>query len=245
MWKSITGIPARADHRGGPDVRRGAETASILYCMGITQHTTGTDNVKSLANLAMLCGQPGHRGRRRESARGQNNVQGACDMGGLAQCLHRLPARWTIRPPAGAWKRPGAFPVFRTRPGLTVTEMIPRAHDGRLKALYMVGENPLVSDPDLNHAAESLDQLDFLVVQDIFLTETARAGRCGAAVGLLCRKGRHLHQHGATGPTGPQSRRRRRARPGKTGPSSAIWPAGWDIPWSMIPAGPSWRKSAG
>jgi formate dehydrogenase major subunit/formate dehydrogenase alpha subunit len=141
--------------------------------MGITQHTTGTDNVKSLANLAMLCGHLGMPGGGVNPLRGQNNVQGACDMGGLpdvfsgyqkvadAQARQRMAAAWKVAD-------------LPEKPGMKVTQMLPAAHDGTLKAMYIIGENPLVSDADLNHAEKSLARLEFLVVQDIFLTETAR-----------------------------------------------------------------------
>ena len=149
-----------------------APAASILYAMGITQHITGTDNVKSLANLSMLCGNVGIRGGGVNPLRGQNNVQGACDMGGLPnvytgyQQVGDLAARTRMQNAWGVARLPEA-------PGLTVTEMMQEAHQGRLKALYIIGENPMISDPNLNHARESLENLDFLVVQDIFMTETA------------------------------------------------------------------------
>ncbi len=150
----------------------GAKTASILYCMGITQHTTGTDNVKSLANLAMVCGTLGKPGGGVNPLRGQNNVQGACDMGGLPNVYT---AYQPVTDLANAKKMEDAWGVtgLPTKVGLTVTKMIPKAHDGELKSLFIIGENPLVSDPDLNHAEKSIANLDFLVVQDIFLTETA------------------------------------------------------------------------
>jgi formate dehydrogenase alpha subunit len=170
--EKITGIPA-ADLIEAARLYAGAKPASILYCMGITQHTTGTDNVKSLANLAMLCGHIGMPGGGVNPLRGQNNVQGACDMGGLPDVFsgyqkvtdegarRRMTAAWNVE----------RLPAFA---GLKVTQMLPAAHAGTLKAMYIIGENPLVSDPDLNHAEKSLRNLDFLVVQDIFLTETAR-----------------------------------------------------------------------
>jgi len=168
----ITGIPA-SDLIEAARMYAGAKPASILYCMGITQHTTGTDNVKSLANLAMLCGHLGMPGGGVNPLRGQNNVQGACDMGGLPdvfsgyQKVADAPARERM---AAAWKVVG----LPEKPGMKVTQMLPAAHDGTLKAMYIIGENPLVSDADLNHAEKSLRTLDFLVVQDIFLTETAQ-----------------------------------------------------------------------
>jgi formate dehydrogenase alpha subunit len=150
-----------------------APAASILYAMGITQHTTGTDNVKSLANLAMLCGNVGVPGGGVNPLRGQNNVQGACDMGALPnvytgyQKVVDLAVRSRMETAWGVENLP-------RKEGLPVTEMMEKAHEGILSALYIVGENPMVSDPNLNHAAEILENLDFLVVQDIFLTETAR-----------------------------------------------------------------------
>jgi formate dehydrogenase alpha subunit len=172
LVESIAGIPA-ADLAAAARLYAGAGSSSILYCMGITQHTNGTNNVKSLANLAMLCGHLGMAGGGVNPLRGQNNVQGACDMGGLpnvfsgyqnvadAAARQRMEAAWNV----------SGLPE---KPGLKVTEMLPAAHDGRFKALYIIGENPLVSDADLNHAEASLQHLEFLVVQDIFLTETAR-----------------------------------------------------------------------
>jgi formate dehydrogenase major subunit len=170
--EKITGIPTR-ELIDAARLYAKAERASILYCMGITQHTTGTDNVKSLANLAMLCGHMGIAGGGVNPLRGQNNVQGACDMGGLPDVYSGY--QKVIDPVlrqhmAEAWN----VAELPDQPGLKATQMIPAAHDGTLKALYIIGENPLVSDPDVNHAEKSLNNLDFLVVQDIFLTETAR-----------------------------------------------------------------------
>ena len=170
--EKISGIPARSIVEVAEIFAR-ARAGSILYCMGITQHITGTDNVKSLANLAMLCGNLGIEGGGVNPLRGQNNVQGACDMGGLPNVFtgyqpvtnddvrQRLEEKWQVSDLSG-------------KPGLTVTDMVPKAHSGEIKALYIIGENPLVSDPDLNHAEKSFSNLDFLVVQDIFLTETAK-----------------------------------------------------------------------
>ncbi len=170
--ESITGIPAEQLERAAR-LYAGAKPGTILFCMGITQHTTGTDNVKSLANLAMLCGNIGVEGGGVNPLRGQNNVQGACDMGGLPNVFSGYQSVSDI---ASRQKMEQAWGVsdLPDKPGLKVTEMIPKAHDGSLKALYIVGENPLVSDPDLNHAEKSIDRLEFLVVQDIFLTETAK-----------------------------------------------------------------------
>ncbi len=170
--EEITGIPKEKLEEAAR-VYAQAKAASILYAMGITQHRTGTDNVKSLANLAMLCGNVGVRGGGVNPLRGQNNVQGACDMGGLPNVYtgYQKVADLAVRARmAEAW---GVKEVPQ-EPGLTVTEMMDSAHEGKIKALYIIGENPMVSDPNLNHAEEGLKKVDFLVVQDIFLTETAR-----------------------------------------------------------------------
>ena len=169
--EKITGIP-QSDLIAAARMYAGAKAASILYAMGITQHTTGTDNVKSLANLAMLCGNVGVEGGGVNPLRGQNNVQGACDMGGLPNVYtgyQRVTDAAVRERMAKAWN----VSSLPDKPGLTVMEMGNAASEGKLKALYIIGENPLLSDPDLHHARETAKKLDFVVVQDIFLTETA------------------------------------------------------------------------
>jgi len=150
-----------------------ANPASIFFAMGITQHRTGTDNVKSLANLSMLCGNVGVPGGGVNPLRGQNNVQGACDLGALPNVFSGYQ---TVNDPVLRERMAGAWNVesLPERPGLTVTEMVMGAGEGKIRALYIIGENPLVSDPDLNHAEKALANLDFLVVQDIFLSDTAK-----------------------------------------------------------------------
>lgn len=149
-----------------------ADNASILYAMGITQHISGTSNVLSIANLAMLCGQVGKPKAGVNPLRGQNNVQGSCDMGALPG---DLPGYQKIVQAGVIEKFERAWGVTLPRhPGLTVSQMMEAAHQGELKALYVLGENPMVSDPDTNHIEHALKSLDFLVVQDIFLTETAQ-----------------------------------------------------------------------
>ncbi len=169
--EEITGIPA-GDIREAARLYANAEKASILYCMGVTQHSTGTDGVKSMANLAMLCGNVGIEGGGVNPLRGQNNVQGACDMGALPDvfpayqkvALDEVRGRFEK-----AWGRP-----LSAKPGLTVVEIMNAAHEGDVKALYVMGENLMLSDPDLKHVEEALEKLDFLVVQDIFLSDTAK-----------------------------------------------------------------------
>jgi formate dehydrogenase alpha subunit len=152
-----------------------ARPASILYAMGITQHTSGTDNVKSLGNLAMLCGNIGVEGGGVNPLRGQNNVQGACDMGGLPNVYtgyQKVDVDEVREKFAKAWGIPAED--LDSAPGLKLTEMFPAAAEGKLKAMYIMGENPMVSDPDLGHIEHCIEALDFFVVQDIFLTETAK-----------------------------------------------------------------------
>ena len=145
-----------------------AERASILYCMGVTQFTHGVDNVKSCCNLALITGNIGKRGTGVNPLRGQNNVQGACDMGALPDVF------------PGYQKVNVAYEKFEEiwgvelnhEMGLTIPEMIKKAGK-EIKFLYIMGENPMISDPDIKHVEKALKSLDFLVVQDIFLTETA------------------------------------------------------------------------
>ena len=146
--------------------------AMIVYSMGITQHTTGVDNVKSLANLAMLTGHVGFESTGVNPLRGQNNVQGACDLGALPNVFsgyqsvenneirEKFEKRWGVED----------LPV---KTGLTVTEIFKKAQEGKIKGLYIMGENPVISDPDSNNVRRALQNLEFLVVQDIFLSETA------------------------------------------------------------------------
>jgi formate dehydrogenase alpha subunit len=165
--EEISGIPAEKI-RAAARIYAQAETACIVYSMGITQHTTGVDNVLSTANLAMLTGNIGKKSSGVLPLRGQNNVQGSCDMGALPNVYSgyqqvadenmriKFEEAWDIHLP--------------TTPGITLTEML---HDN-IKALYIMGENPVISDPDANHVKQALKNKEFLVVQDIFLTETAQ-----------------------------------------------------------------------
>ncbi len=168
--EKISGIPAQTIK----DIAKlfgQAETASLFYSMGITQHTTGTDNVWSTANLQMLCGNLGKNGGGVNPLRGQCNVQGACDMGALAVVF---PGYQKVVDPKAVEKFEKAWNCkLSNKPGLTVTEMIEAADSGKVKALYVMGENPMLSDPDVNHVKKALEKVDFMVVQDIFLTETA------------------------------------------------------------------------
>lgn len=169
--EEITGI-SQADLRAIAETYAKAGKGSIVYAMGITQHVTGTENVLSLANLAMLTGNIGRLNTGVNPLRGQNNVQGACDMGGLPNVYtgyQSVADEAVAKKFEQAWNTP-----LSRKPGLTIMEMFQAVDEGELKALYIMGENPLVSDPDLHHVEKALEKLELLVVQDIFLTETAK-----------------------------------------------------------------------
>ena len=169
--EQITGIPA-PDLVAAARMYAQAERGSIVYAMGITQHTTGTDNVMSCANLAMLTGNVGREGTGVNPLRGQNNVQGACDVGCLPNVYpgYQVVTNEAVRDKfRKAW---GNVPA-NAGVGLTMTQMVDAIEEGRLRALYIMGENPVLADADAEHLRQALSKLDFLVVQDIFPTETA------------------------------------------------------------------------
>jgi len=169
--EQITGVPAEKVAEAARMYATNSP-ATTLYAMGITQHSHGTDNVMAIANLAMLTGNIGKPSSGVNPLRGQNNVQGACDLGALPNVY---PGYQSVAEPAIKEKFENAWGAsLSDKPGLTVTEMLDAAHDGRIKALYIVGENPPLSEPDASHALEALKKVDFLVVQDIFLSETAQ-----------------------------------------------------------------------
>jgi formate dehydrogenase major subunit len=146
--------------------------ASIFYAMGITQHSHGTDNVMAVANLALLTGSVGKPSTGVNPLRGQNNVQGACDMGALPDVYsgyQRVADPQARHKFEMAWQRPLPAEI-----GLTHVEIFDAIDRGDIKALYLVGENPLLTEANANHVRQGLEKLDFLVVQDIFLSETAR-----------------------------------------------------------------------
>jgi len=168
--EKITSVAA-ADIEKAARLFAEAEKAGIYYTMGITQHTSGTDNVLALANLALLTGNLGRHAAGLNPLRGQNNVQGASDMGcnpvnlpgyqrvDNDEARQRIGAIWGHEP--------------GSEPGLTATEMTHAMLDGKIAAMWIMGENPVLSDPNLTHVVAALQKLDFLLVQDIFMTETA------------------------------------------------------------------------
>lgn len=146
--------------------------AMIVYSMGITQHTTGVDNVKSLANLAMVTGHLGFECTGVNPLRGQNNVQGSCDAGALPNVYsgyQQVADDAQRKKFEQCWEIEG----LPAKPGLTVTEIVTAVGSGKVKGLYIMGENPVISDPDSHHVRECLSRAEFLVAQDIFLTDTA------------------------------------------------------------------------
>lgn len=168
----ITGVPAELIEKAARIYATGPNSA-IFYTMGITQHVTGTNNVRSLANLALLCGMLGRPGTGVNPLRGQNNVQGACDMGALPNVFtgyQKVDSAEVREKFKGHWN--GV--EMPTSAGKTVMKMMEAAGRGEMKGLFIMGENPMVTDPDTNHVRHSLENLDLLVVQDIFLTETAQ-----------------------------------------------------------------------
>jgi formate dehydrogenase alpha subunit len=169
--EKITGVPEKKIVYAARLYGKAAR-ASIIFAMGITQHITGTDNVLTLANLAMLTGNVGRTSTGVNPLRGQGNVQGACDMGALSDVY---PGYQGVTDSDAKRKFENAWGTkLSSEVGLTVVEMINRAAEGKLKALYIMGENPMISDPNSNHVEKALQNLEFLVVQDIFLTETAQ-----------------------------------------------------------------------
>jgi formate dehydrogenase alpha subunit len=170
--QQITGIPKDLLIKAARLYAK-SKKAMIVYSMGITQHTTGVDNVQSLANLAMLTAHVGFTSTGVNPLRGQNNVQGACDLGALPDVFsgYQKVTDDAVREKfLKAWK----VDVLPAKPGLTVTEIIHRAHQGKIKGLYVMGENPVISDPDSNHVREALEKLEFLAINEIFLSDTAQ-----------------------------------------------------------------------
>lgn len=149
-----------------------ADKAAIVYSLGITEHSHGADNVMSTANLAMLTGNIGRQGTGVNPLRGQNNVQGACDMGALPSDY--VGYRKVTDQETTDWFNEYYGTNLPAKPGLTLVEMMNAAHSGDLKVLYIHGEDPVLSDADIKHTKEALANLDMLIVQELFMTDTAQ-----------------------------------------------------------------------
>lgn len=169
--EDICGIDRR-DLVAAAKMYAAAERAAILYCLGVTEHTTGTDGVMALSNVAMVTGNLGRPGTGVNPLRGQNNVQGACDMGAGPD---DFPGYQKVDDPAAAAKfeKIWGVPLSRKR-GLKATECFPAMIEGRIKGLFLFGEDLVRTDPDTHHVIRALEALEFLVVDDLFMTETAK-----------------------------------------------------------------------
>jgi len=167
----LTGVPAEEIVKAVRLYSR-SEASSLLYSMGITQHVCGTENVRACTDLALICGQVGRPGAGIMPMRGQNNVQGACDVGAIAEFY---PGYRRAADPASVelFKEAWGVPDLPLGPGLTSTEMMEAAIDGSLKAMYIIGEDPAVCDPNIGKTRKALEGLEFLAVQEIFMTKTA------------------------------------------------------------------------
>ena len=167
---ALTGIPVE-DLYAVARLYAATDKAMIFYTLGITEHVCGTHNVLSIANLAMLTGHMGRPGTGVNPIRGQNNVQGACDMGALPNVF---PGYQRVTDPAAREKLEKAWGVsLSCEIGLMIPEMFDKANAGELKAMYILGENSVLTDPNSNHIRSGLEKLEFLVVHELFLTETA------------------------------------------------------------------------
>ncbi|MCA9198518.1 MAG: formate dehydrogenase subunit alpha [Planctomycetales bacterium] len=177
----ITGI-SEADLLAAAELLCTAKPMAVIWAMGITQHTTGVSNVLSLANLQMLLGNMGVPGGGVNPLRGQNNVQGACDMGALPNVFpgyQRVDDTGISDKFASAWDLQAAEHVddsnraLDQQPGLTVTELVNGGQEGRIRSLYILGEDPAMTEPDSNHAKACLAATEFIVLQEIFPSETS------------------------------------------------------------------------
>ena len=168
--ESVCGIPAQT-LREVARLYATSKASIILWGMGVSQHVHGTDNARCLIALSMVTGQIGRRGTGLHPLRGQNNVQGASDVGLIPMCF---PDYLRVDNPEAHDKFEKLWNAkLDPKPGLTVVEIMDQAYDGKIKGMYVQGENPAMSDPNSNHAREGLARLEHLVVQDIFMTETA------------------------------------------------------------------------
>jgi len=167
----MTGVPEKLLYDAA---RLYATTAKAMLCytLGITEHICGTDNVMSTANIAMLTGHLGKEGCGVNPQRGQNNVQGACDMGALPG---DYPGYQKVANPEAQAKFEKAWGVkLSNKPGLTIPDMMDAAVEGNLKAMFVLGEDPVMTDPDANHIKKAFNKMDFVVVQELFMSETAK-----------------------------------------------------------------------
>ncbi len=166
----ISGVPVEKLYEAA-EIMAASKPMAVMWAMGITQHISGVRNVMSLANLQMLLGNMGVPGGGVNPLRGQNNVQGACDLGGLPNVY---PAYQPVTSEEAQKKFKEAWgQTSNTKVGLTATEIIPGILEDKINALYILGEDPIMSDPDTHHVRECLENVDFLVLQELFPSETS------------------------------------------------------------------------
>ena len=190
-----------------------SKASIIFWGMGISQHTHGTDNARCLIALALITGQIGRPGTGLHPLRGQNNVQGASDAGLIPMYFpdYKSVEKLDIR----GWYENFWGQTLDPKRGLTVVEIMDAVHEGEITGMYIMGENPAMSDPDQDHARAALAKLEHLVVQDIFLTETAWYADVVLPASAHAEKLGTLHEHEPPGPDGPPgARSARRGAPG-------------------------------
>ncbi len=196
----VCGIPA-ATIREVARLYATSKGSMILWGMGISQHVHGTDNARCLIALSLMTGQVGRPGSGLHPLRGQNNVQGASDAGLIPMMFP------DYRRVDNGGARDGFEALWGTtldpKPGLTVVEIMDAVHAGKIRGMYIMGENPAMSDPDVAHARQALAALEMLVVQDIFLTETAYLADVILPASAFPGEDRHVHQHRPPGPARP------------------------------------------
>ena len=211
----MTGVPAESIR----EVARAYATtgkAGIYYTLGITEHTCGTDNVYALSNLVLMTGHLGRRSAGMNPLRGQNNVQGANDSGCDAGVLPRLPESGTIPAVLDKFGRAWGVPQT-TRPGLNLNEMMKAMGDGRIRGLFLMGEDILVSEPNVGRVEEAMNELDFVVVQDIFFNESCRFADVILPAACFRREGGRVHQLRSSRAEGAQGGRASRAGTSRLG----------------------------
>ena len=208
----VTGVPAEAIRATAREYAT-ERHAAIFYTLGITEHACGVDNIWSLANLVLMTGHLGYESTGLNALRGQNNVQGLNDSGANP---HYFPGYQPWDDPEVREKFAEAWGVdLPERAGYRLDQMMSGLHDGRIKALYLIGENPAQTEPNAQHVEEGLRKLEFLVAQDLFLNETSREHANVVLPGVeLRREGRHVHEHRAADQPRPRrgAAARQRAR---------------------------------
>ena len=204
--ESETGIPA-SDLRAAARLYAAGPNSAIYYGLGVTEHSQGSTMVMGMANLAMLTGNLGREGVGVNPLRGQNNVQGSCDMGSFP---HELPGyRHVSRPEVrGIYESLWGVPI-QPEPGLRIPNMFDAALGGSFKGLYVQGEDIAQSDPNTQHVEAALRSMELVVVHDLFLNETAQLRPRLPAGGVLPREGRHVHERRAADQPGPAGACRR------------------------------------